>query len=92
MQSGKQTLLSKESLAKLHDPGSGQYAGGWIVMFGKRGKTLLHSGSNTMWYATAFVIPDEHAAFVIATNKFDMSLELSLAEIAKRYQPRGSDR
>jgi CubicO group peptidase (beta-lactamase class C family) len=61
------------------------YAGGWMVVTNKRGKMLLHSGSNTMWYATAMVAPDEHLAFVVATNKGDQALEGSLGDLFGRY-------
>ncbi|NVB83541.1 MAG: beta-lactamase family protein [Kofleriaceae bacterium] len=61
------------------------YAGGWMVVTNARGKLLVHSGSNTMWYATAMVAPDEHIAFVVATNKGDQALEGSLGDLFGRY-------
>jgi len=61
------------------------YAGGWMVVAKGSETMLLHSGSNTMWYATAFVIPSKKLAFVIATNKGDEKIEESLETLLKRY-------
>ncbi len=61
-------LLTPPSDAKEHE----RYAGGW--MFLERdwanGTTLTHTGSNTMWTATAWLAPEKDLAFVAATNVF----------------------
>ena len=50
-----------------------RYAGGW--MWAERpwagGAVATHSGSNTMWLATAWLAPAKNLAFVAATNVFD---------------------
>ena len=49
-----------------------RYAGGW--MFAQRpwaGTVATHSGSNTMWCATAWLAPSKNLAFVAASNVFD---------------------
>ncbi len=65
--------------------GSMGYAGGWMVVPGKTGTALLHSGSNTMWYATAVVTPKTHFAFAIVTNKAEQNLEQHLQALLTRY-------
>ena len=48
-----------------------EYALGWIAM-GRRGwasgPVLMHSGSNTMWFATAVLAPAVQQAFVTVAN------------------------
>lgn len=59
-------------LAKLHEPGPThpKEGLGWITA--KRdwgGSVLTHSGSNTMWYATAWLAPERGFAVIAATNQ-----------------------
>lgn len=79
---GEETMLTQESIAKLHTPsatterdGDG-YAMGWGLT--KRrwastdGKslavTLTHNGSNTMWYCSVWIGPDADLAVMAACN------------------------
>jgi len=59
----------------------GKYAGGWMVL----GGMLLHSGSNTLWYATAAVNPAKRFAFALATNKGEDGVEGAIFELLARY-------
>lgn len=77
-----QTLVTRATMARLTDPSEG-YAGGWIV--GEDGKVLAHSGSNTLWYLTAIVVPSRGLAAVVATNKAATGLEDVLNDVAKRH-------
>jgi CubicO group peptidase (beta-lactamase class C family) len=66
------TLLTPESFKKLHTrcaPGI-DYALGWVVQERQwgGGDVLMHTGSNTMWYASMWVAPAQNSAFVAATN------------------------
>jgi CubicO group peptidase (beta-lactamase class C family) len=61
------------------------YAGGWMVATQGKGTMLVHSGSNTMWYATAIVIPSDKVAFAVVTNKGDDAIEESLGALIARY-------
>jgi len=70
---GKEPTLSKETFQKLHTPLAGddeKYAFGWAVM--ERGwaggKAIMHTGSNTMWFAVVWIAPERDMAFVAATN------------------------
>lgn len=81
-------LVTPETLQHLTTKAGSErmgYAGGWMVVINKRGKLLLHSGSNTMWYVTAMVAPGDHLAFVVATNKGDPAIEGSLEPLFGRY-------
>jgi CubicO group peptidase (beta-lactamase class C family) len=66
LQSGTNGLLKPETLARLHEgikdgDTSENYACGWVVL--KRGwaggTTLMHNGSNTMWYAVMWLAPEK---------------------------------
>lgn len=81
------TIVTPETMQHLttaRAAGPMGYAGGWMVVPGKN-TMLVHSGSNTMWYATAVVIPTKKLSFVIATNKGDETIEESLETLIKRY-------
>ena len=47
-----------------------KYAMGWGVSSQpwSQGQVLGHSGSNTMWYSTIFVAPEEQVAYLVAAN------------------------
>ena len=71
-------FLSAATLAELHrpEPGPGQaYAAGWITTergwagAGGRGAVLTHAGSNTMWYAVAWLAPERGFAVLAACNQ-----------------------
>jgi CubicO group peptidase (beta-lactamase class C family) len=65
------SLVTAETLRKLQTslPGD-DYAFGWAVR--ERGwaggRALMHTGSNTMWYADIWVAPERGIAFLAATN------------------------
>ena len=70
---GKEPTLSKETFQKLHTPLAGddeKYAFGWAVMERgwASGKAIMHTGSNTMWFAVVWIAPERDMAFVAATN------------------------
>ena len=66
--------VSPQTLAVLTTPvggGAPPYAGGWIVPPDQPwagGPCLTHDGSNTMWYASAWVAPAIGRAFVAVSN------------------------
>jgi len=68
-------LLKPEAFDKLHSPykgeGEGGYAMGWLVVTRPwaGGTALNHAGSNTMWYAVAWLAPKKHFAVLVATNQ-----------------------
>jgi CubicO group peptidase (beta-lactamase class C family) len=79
-------IVTPESMQHLHTPRDGEYAGGWGVVESPKGPVLLHSGSNTLWYATALVAPGTRFAFAIATNKFEQGIENELGALLVRFE------
>ncbi len=68
---GEDTIVKAATIQHLQTPPSGgDYADGWIVV--QRpwagGTALTHTGSNTMWLATAWLAPAKNLAYVTATN------------------------
>ncbi len=68
----KNPILERKYLDKLIEP-VGSYASGWIVeeRAWAKGVTLIHNGSNEIWYASVLVTPKLDRAFVVATNSCD---------------------
>ncbi len=73
---GEPTIVSATTIKRLQTPPkAGDYAAGWIVTTrpwaGGDGTALTHSGSNTMWFATAWLAPGKNVTFVVVTNRAD---------------------
>ena len=69
---GEGKLLKPETFKKLHTPPEGSpYAMGWLVGRSPLGKgvALNHAGSNTMWYAVAWIVPESNRAVVVMCNQ-----------------------
>jgi D-alanyl-D-alanine carboxypeptidase len=86
---GKPDLVSPEAMQHLHTARDQGYAGGWRVVSSPRGSRIGHSGSNTMWYATAMVAltpePEDRYAFVMATNSGSDAIERVFGRLVKRH-------
>lgn len=72
--SAKKKLVKPETLEKLHTPvpGDPPYAMGWIVDSNQPwagGPALTHAGSNTMWFAVAWLAPAKDFAVLVACNQ-----------------------
>lgn len=75
--SAKTKLVKPETLEKLQmpappAPGEPKYAMGWIIADGQPwagGPALTHAGSNTLWYAVAWLAPKKDFAVVVACNQ-----------------------
>jgi len=67
-------ILERKYLDKLIEP-VGSYASGWIVEEHDwaKGITLIHGGSNEIWYTLVLVAPKSDRAFMVATNSCDFS-------------------
>ena len=70
----KTKLVKRETLEKLHTPvpGEPKYAMGWIIADGQPwagGPALTHAGSNTMWFAVAWLAPGKDFAVLVACNQ-----------------------
>ena len=69
---GESKLLEAESFKKLHATvvGNDDYALGWMVRKRSwaKGRTLMHYGSNTMFYGIVWMAPDRNCAVMVASN------------------------
>jgi len=76
-QRGQPHLLKAETFAKLHtpvmgrNPGEPDYALGWTVAARPwtGGSALMHSGTNTAWYAIIWIAPKRNLAVLVACNQ-----------------------
>lgn len=86
---GQPALVSSDAMQHLHTAHDAGYAGGWMVVSTPRGTVLAHSGSNTMWYATAMTAlttdPKDRYAFVMATNSGSDVIERVFEQLVKRH-------
>lgn len=73
-------------MAALHTPvpGDGQaYALGWLYVEREEyGPVLTHDGSNTMWYASAWVAPEADVAVAVAVNAGSKGARKAAHEVA----------
>lgn len=70
----KTKLVKPETLEKLHTAASTEpkYAMGWIIADNQpwaAGPALTHAGSNTMWYAVAWLAPKKDFAVLVVCNQ-----------------------
>ncbi len=69
---GMEDLLQPGTMQRLHTPADGfDYAAGWLVVERQwaGGRTLVHDGSNTLWYAVVWMAPERDFAVLAATNQ-----------------------
>jgi CubicO group peptidase (beta-lactamase class C family) len=91
--SAKIKLVKPETLEKLHTPAPGEpkYAMGWVIADNQpwaAGPALTHGGSNTMWYAVAWLAPQKDFAVLVACNQPDSNAcnAAVLALLADHFQ------
>ena len=68
------SLVSQATMQTLQTPPpGGDYACGWIIAnrAWAGGNALTHSGSNTYWFATAWLAPAKNTVFAVVTNRGD---------------------
>jgi CubicO group peptidase (beta-lactamase class C family) len=88
------TLIKTATLTHLQTPpAGGDYACGWIVTSRPwaGGTALTHTGSNTLWYATAWLAPAKDLAFVVASNCASPAaakqVDLAFGPLIQTYAP-----
>lgn len=84
---GAPALVTPDTMKRLTTGSDDGYAGGWMTIEAPTGGMLVHSGSNTLWYATTIVGPAKKLAFTVVTNKGDGTIENHL-EALLRLLPR----
>jgi CubicO group peptidase (beta-lactamase class C family) len=86
---GQPAIIKPETLAHLHEAPHMGYGGGWMAVNAPKGAVLVHSGSNTMWYATAMVAiapkPEDRYVFVMVTNSGSDAIERVFERFAARF-------
>ncbi len=94
--SAKKKLVRPETLEKLHTPAPGDppYAMGWIVAGNQPwagGSALTHAGSNTMWFAVAWLAPAKDFAVLVACNQANAAAcnDACLTLIADHFKDEG---
>jgi len=74
-------------------PPGGDYACGWGVVdrAWAGGTALAHSGSNTLWYVTAWLAPAKDLTFAVVTNRGDdiagTATDQAFGPLIQRYAP-----
>lgn len=91
--SAKTKLVKPQTLVKLHTPPPGvpPYAMGWMIADNQPwagGPALTHAGSNTMWFAVAWLAPAKDFAVLVACNQAndDACNDAVLALIADHFR------
>ncbi|WP_337173060.1 serine hydrolase domain-containing protein [Paludisphaera sp.] len=86
-------LLMPSTFRDLHTPAPGtEYGGGWLVLDRPwaGGKALNHAGSNTMWYANAWLAPARDFGVLVATNvgggSTDKAADEAVGALLGRYR------
>jgi CubicO group peptidase (beta-lactamase class C family) len=86
---GQPALVSPEAMQHLVTARDKGYAGGWMVITTSKGTVLAHSGSNTMWYATAMVAlaakPEDKWVFVMTSNSGGDAIEQVFGRLVERH-------
>ncbi|MHC5114661.1 MAG: serine hydrolase domain-containing protein [Planctomycetota bacterium] len=77
---GEETRLPADAFRTMYTPHAGageRYAMGWVVtdQGGPGTTTLVHTGSNTMWYAQAWVAVEPDLAVLVVANRGDLQAE-----------------
>jgi D-alanyl-D-alanine carboxypeptidase len=85
-------VLRAATLARLQTPPpGGEYAAGWGVTTRPwaGGTALTHSGSNTVWYATAWLAPARNLTLAVVTNcggdAAEAAVDAAFAPLIKRF-------
>ena len=82
---GPQGYLDESTLEELHRPGDGDYVAGWNKLHRDwgHGAVLNHAGSNTMFYATAWLAPSRDMGILMATNSAHEAAPAGLDRVAE---------
>jgi CubicO group peptidase (beta-lactamase class C family) len=82
---GRSTRLTTASFARLHIPPvtNNSYAMGWHAMPQRSGGlAMTHDGSNTMFFARAWLLPVKDFAFLVVTNAAGHDAENAIDRMA----------
>lgn len=76
-------FLPAASLETLHSAAPNGFAMGWIV--GEHGgeRRLLHTGSNTAWFAQAMLVPGRGLGLGVVCNAYDSRIEDAVGDLCR---------
>ena len=77
------SFLSAELLARLHAPNDDGFAMGWFERRLGRERRLVHTGSNTAWFAQATLAPERGVGLGIVCNAFDDRVEQAVYDLSR---------
>lgn len=63
------SFLSQSACQEMQTPVSEKYGLGWVILETEEwGHIVSHSGSNTMWHAALYIVPEKDVAVAAASN------------------------
>ena len=75
-------VISEAALEEIMEPRLGGYALGWAVMDDTDGRRVLaHDGSNTMFYCSMAIWPDDGDAVIVLANRGDGKAEAAVGAL-----------
>ncbi len=76
-------VLSEATRQRLHTPAKNGFAMGWLATHRRGRRVLLHTGSNTAWFAQATLLPDQGVGLGIVCNAFDPKIERAVGDLSR---------
>ncbi|MEL7150836.1 MAG: serine hydrolase domain-containing protein [Pseudomonadota bacterium] len=82
-------FLSQTSCQLMQTPVAPDYGLGWVIQeTGGGGHVVWHNGSNTMWYAVLFLVPEDDLVIALTTNVFAPDrIDSLVRELASALRP-----
>lgn len=83
---GLGNVVSAETYAFLHTPAPGtRYGIGWSLIddSSRGGRSLVHAGSNTFWWAQVRLVPSANAGVFVAANAANSAAQRAVAELER---------
>ena len=77
------TFLSAESRARLHKSDARGFAMGWFHRRDGDERRLVHTGSNTAWFAQATLVPERGVGVGIVCNAYDERVEQAVSVLSR---------
>jgi CubicO group peptidase (beta-lactamase class C family) len=85
-------MLSPSTRERLHRPAKNGFAMGWLSRSYNGKRMLLHTGSNTAWFAQATLFPEQQVGIGVVCNAFDASVERAVGDLSTELIDRASGR
>ena len=76
-------FLSGATVRRLHTPTRNEFAMGWRGEAASGRRLLMHTGSNTAWFAQAALVPEQGIAVGVVCNAFDKRVEKAVGELTR---------